>query len=106
MPERLGIIAGSKTLPFVIAREARAAGVKQLVAIGFENETDPALAREVDEMVWLRVGQLGKMISAFQTRGISQCVMAGQIAPKNLFDFPPDLKAMLLLLNCASPSMH
>jgi DUF1009 family protein len=43
------------------------------------------------------VGQLGKLIDAFSRRGISRCVMAGQIAPKNLFDLRPDLKAVALL---------
>jgi len=97
MIESLGIIAGSKGLPLVVAREARAAGVRRLVAVAFENETHPDLALFVDEMVWLRVGQLSKMISAFKNRGIDRCVMAGQIAPKNLFELRPDLKAMMLL---------
>ncbi|MGH8022318.1 MAG: DUF1009 domain-containing protein, partial [Limisphaerales bacterium] len=70
--DSIGIIAGNRTLPLEFARQARAAGVKRLVAVAFENETDPALAQLVDETVWLRVGQLGKMISAFTDRGIKQ----------------------------------
>ena len=97
MIETLGIIAGSRTLPMVIAQEARSSGVRRLVAVGFENETDLELARQTDEMVWLKVGQLSKMIAALRERGVRQCVMAGQIAPKNLFEVRPDLKAMLLL---------
>jgi UDP-2,3-diacylglucosamine hydrolase len=105
MIETLGLIAGSRSLPLVIAREARKSGVR-VAAVGFENETDPALESEVDEMVWLRVGQLAKMISAFSSRGISRCVMAGQIAPKNLFDVRPDLKAMVLLLKLKEKNAH
>ncbi|MGD0745778.1 MAG: UDP-2,3-diacylglucosamine diphosphatase LpxI [Verrucomicrobiota bacterium] len=96
--ESLGLIAGNRSLPLEFARQARAAGVKWLVAVAFENETDPALAPLVDEIVWLKVGQLSKMISTFTGRGIRQCVMAGQIAPKNLFDLRPDLRAMGLWL--------
>ena len=96
--EPMGLIAGSRSLPILFAREARAAGVSKIVAVGFEKETDPALASLVDEMVWLRVGQLSKMIRAFTERGIRRCVMLGQIAPKNLFDLRPDLRAMSLLL--------
>ena len=81
-PESLGMIAGNRMLPLLFAREARSLGVKRLVAVGFEGETDPALASLVDEIVWLRVGQLSKMISAFTERGITHCVMVGQIAPK------------------------
>src|SRR5206468_12022185 len=69
-------------------------------------ETDPALAQLVDEIVWLRVGQLSKMISAFTDRGIKQCVMAGQIAPKNLYDLRPDLRAMVLLFRLKEKNAH
>lgn len=96
--EHLGIIAGGKSLPLELARLARAAGLKRLFAVGFEGETDPALAGLVDEMVWLKVGQLARMIEAFRQRGITQCVMAGQISPKRLFDLRPDLRALTLLL--------
>lgn len=94
----LGMIAGSRSLPLALARLARASGVQRLIAVGFQDETDPALAQLVDELVWLRVGQLNKMIEAFRTRKISQCVMAGQISPKRLFDLRPDLRALGVLL--------
>lgn len=106
MADPLGIIAGSRSLPLVIAREARRAGVPRIVAVGFENETNPELCNLVDELVWLRVGQLGKLISAFRDRGIARCVMAGQIAPKNLFDVRPDVKAMLLLWRLKEKNAH
>jgi len=104
--ESLGLIAGNRSLPLEFARQARAAGVKRLVAVAFENETDPALAPLVDEIVWLKVGQLSKMISAFTGSGIKQCVMVGQIAPKNLFDLRPDLRAMGLWLRLPEKNAH
>src|SRR5271154_3271269 len=105
-PELLGIIAGNRTLPVEFARQARAAGVKKLIAVAFENETGPELAKFVDEIIWLKVGQLSKMISAFTDRGVKQCVMVGQIAPKNLFDLRPDLRAMGLLLRLKEKNAH
>jgi DUF1009 family protein len=102
----LGLIAGNRSLPLEFARQARAAGVKHLVAVAFENETDPALAKLVDEIVWLKVGQLSKTISAFTSRGVKQCVMVGQIAPKNLFDLRPDLRAMTVLLRLKEKNAH
>jgi hypothetical protein len=104
--ESIGLIAGSRSLPLDFARLARAAGVKRIVAVAAEGETDPALAPLVDEVVWLNVGQIGKMISAFTSRGITQCVMAGQIAPKNLFDLRPDLRAMGVLLRLKEKNAH
>jgi hypothetical protein len=104
--ESLGIIAGNRTLPLEFAKLARAAGVKKLVAVAFENETEPELAKLVDEIVWLRVGQLSKMISAFTDRKISKCVMVGQIAPKNLYDLRPDLRAMGILFRLKEKNAH
>jgi hypothetical protein len=105
-PASLGLIAGNRSLPLEFARQARAAGVKRLVAVAFENETDPALAPLVDDIVWLKVGQLSKMISAFTDRSVKQCVMAGQIAPKNLYDLRPDLRAMSLLFRLKEKNAH
>jgi len=96
--DTLGIIAGNRSLPLLFAKQARDLGVKRLVAVAFEGETDPELAKLVDDIIWLKVGQLAKMVSAFTARGVKQCVMVGQIAPKNLFDLRPDLRAMALLL--------
>jgi DUF1009 family protein len=104
--DALGIIAGSRTLPLALAREARRLGVPRLVAVAFEKETDPSLASLVDEIVWLKVGQLSKLISAFRDRRVHHCVMAGQIAPKNLFDLRPDLRAMGLLLRLREKNAH
>lgn len=105
-PASLGLIAGNRSLPLEFARQARAAGVKRLVAVAFEDETDPALTSLVDDIVWLKVGQLSKMISAFTDRGVSQCVMVGQIAPKNLFELRPDLRAMGLWLRLPEKNAH
>src|ERR1035437_4793003 len=104
--ESIGLIAGSPSLRLDFARLARAAGVKRIVATAVEGETDPALAGLVDDIVWLKVGQLSKMISAFTRRGVKQCVMVGQIAPKNLYDLRPDLRAMAMLLRLKEKNAH
>jgi DUF1009 family protein len=104
--DTLGIIAGGRSLPLIFARQARSLGVKRLVAVAFEGETDPQLTALVDEIVWLRVGQLSKMIKAFNDRSVTQCIMAGQISPKNLFDLRPDLRAMALLFRLKERNAH
>jgi len=105
-PEQLGIIAGNRSLPLVFARQARRMGVQRLVAVAFKGETDPALAELVDDIVWLRVGQLAKMIAVFTDREVRQCIMAGQIAPGNLYDLRPDLRAMALLFRLKEKNAH
>ena len=93
----LGIIAGNGTYPLAMAKAARSAGVERIVAAAFHNETDPALAEIIDQIEWMRVGQLGRMISFFKKAGVTEVVMSGQINPKNLFDLRPDIKALLVL---------
>lgn len=96
-PATLAIIAGNGAYPFAMARSARAAGVKRLAVAAFQNETDPALSDLVDEIEWMRVGQLGRMLGFLKKSGARHAVMSGQIHPKNLFDLRPDLKALVLL---------
>lgn len=93
----LGIIAGNGSYPFLLARAARAAGVERLCAAAFQGETDPALAALVDDVAWMRVGQLGRMLAYLNSQGVTRAIMAGQIAPRNLFDLRPDFRALLLL---------
>ena len=104
--ETCGIIAGNRSLPLLFARQARTLGVRRLIAVAFENETDPDLAPLVDEIVWIKVGQLGKMIAAFKDRGVRHCVMLGQIAPRNLFEVRLDLRAMAVLLRLKERNAH
>jgi UDP-2,3-diacylglucosamine hydrolase len=104
--DTIGIIAGNRSLPLAFAEQAKAQGIKRLVAVAFENETDPALAQNVDDIIWLKVGQLTRMIAAFKDRGVSHCVMLGQIAPKNLFDVRPDMRALGLLMKLKERNAH
>jgi DUF1009 family protein len=97
IPHTLAIVAGSGSYPHAMARGARKAGVQRLVVAAFQNETDPELAGAVESIEWMRVGQLGKMLSFLKESGAQHAVMSGQIAPKNLFDLRPDMKALLLL---------
>jgi len=93
----LGIIAGNGVYPKKLADAARKAGVRKIVAAAFSDETDPALAQHVDLVEWLRVGQLSRLLKFFREQKVHQAIMAGQIAPKNLFDLRPDWKALLVL---------
>jgi DUF1009 family protein len=93
----LGIIAGNGVYPRLLAAAAQKAGVKKIIAAAFTGETDPALEQHVDVLEWMRVGQLNRLLTFFRAHDIRQAIMAGQIAPKNLFDLRPDLKALMLL---------
>src|SRR4051812_23320472 len=105
-PETLGIIAGDRSLPLLLAREARASGVRKLVAIGFEDQTNRDLQPLVDTMVWMKLGQLSKLIDAFHEHGVRHCVMVGKIAPKSFFDVRPDFRATMAVLKLREKNAH
>jgi len=93
----VGIIAGNGVYPRLLADAARKAGLKKIIAAAFAGETDPVLAQHVDLIEWVRVGQLNRLLKFFNQNKVHHAIMAGQIAPKNLFDLRPDWKALLLL---------
>ena len=93
----LAIIAGNGVYPRLLANAARKAGVKNIVAAAFTDETDQVLKQHVDVLEWMRVGQLGRLLKFFRGQDVRHAIMAGQIAPKNLFDLRPDLKALMLI---------
>lgn len=97
VPETLGIIAGSGVYPLLLADAARVAGVKRIAVAAFKDETSQDIVNRADEIEWLRVGQLGRLLSFFRDKKVQHAIMAGQIAPGNLFNLRPDFKAMFLL---------
>src|SRR5438477_12585264 len=96
-PDVLGIIAGNGVYPRLLADSARRAGVRKIIAVAFTSKTYQALAQHVDIVEWMRVGQLNRLLKFFRDQKIHHAIMAGQIAPKNLFDLRTDWKALLLL---------
>lgn len=97
IPDNLFLIAGSGRYPSLVIESARAAGVRQITVAAFEGETAEATTAAANEVHWLKVGQLGKMLTAAKKSRAHFAMMAGQIAPKNLFDLRPDFKALMLL---------
>jgi DUF1009 family protein len=97
IPETLFLIAGRGRYPSLVIEAARAAGVKKIFVAAFDGETSEATTASADEVRWLRVGQLGKLLDAAKKSGARHAIMAGQLAPANLFDLRPDLRALVLL---------
>jgi len=97
MDKRIGLIAGSGQFPFVFSQAARDNGYA-VYAVAHLNETEPRLDQYVDDIKWVRLGQLKKIIKFFAGHGIRQAVMAGAIKKTRIFkDVRPDLKAIGIL---------
>jgi DUF1009 family protein len=67
-------------------------------------ETDPALERVVAEaggsLVWVGVGQLGKMIRFFKREGVERAIMAGQVKHVQIFSGAlPDIRMLRMLVS-------
>ena len=96
-PELLALIAGRADYPLLLARAARARGVRRIAAFAFKGETSREIEQVADDVVWLHAGSLGALLDALKNSGARHAVMAGQINPKNLFHIRMD-KALLDLL--------
>lgn len=79
-----GLIAGWGEFPILVTQVLRQQGA-HVVAVGFPEETEPRLEKLVDEMHWISLGQLGKLLKLFKSAGVEQAVMAGLIRHKQLF---------------------
>ncbi|MCB2185067.1 MAG: UDP-2,3-diacylglucosamine diphosphatase LpxI [Deltaproteobacteria bacterium] len=96
-PESIGIIAGTSKFPLLFAQAARERGLR-VVAVAHKGETFPELAELVDEITWVQLGQVGKLLKAFKKAGVSRAVMCGGVKKTRMFsDVRPDFKALALL---------
>lgn len=96
----LGLIAGRGRLPLDVARAARRRGVS-VAAVAFPGDTDPALAETVERIVWLRLGEIGRLLEFLREAGVKDAVLAGKILKTNLYGdlaaLRPDARALALL---------
>ena len=100
--ERIGLVAGNGRFPLLFAAAARAEGV-HVVAVAHRGETSEDLVALVDELTWVRVGELGKLIRALRRAGVRRAVMAGGIGkPRHLSDIRPDLRGAAFLAKTRS----
>lgn len=93
----VGLIAGNGPLPVLFAREAAASGLR-VVAVAHLGETSCELERVVDLIHWVRVGELGKLVAAFQEQGVRSAMLLGGIDKKRaLRDLRLDQWAMRVI---------
>jgi len=93
-----GLIAGNGRFPFLVLEGARKAGVSLSVA-AIREETDPEIERFAERVVWVGIGQLGKMIRFFKREGVEKVMMAGQVKHVQIFSGAlPDIRMLKMLL--------
>lgn len=100
--KKLGLIAGNGKFPLLFAEEAKRQGYR-VIAVAHHGETEKAIDQAADDVTWLYVGQLGKIIRTFQRAGVTEAVMAGGIHKVKLFgNFRPDFHGARFLAKLKS----
>jgi len=95
--EMIGLIAGGGKFPLMIAHSVRKQGFR-IIAVALQGETDASLAENVDKVVWIELGQLGKLISTLKKNGVQKALMAGTITKHRMFGtIKPDRKGLNLI---------
>jgi DUF1009 family protein len=95
---RYGLIAGNGKFPFMVIEGARRAGVELSVA-AIREETDTRIEQQVERLIWVGIGQLGKMINFFKGEGVEKAIMAGQVKHVQIFSRAvPDARMLKMLL--------
>lgn len=96
----LALIAGAGSLPSEAARLLRKQG-EPVCAIGFSGLTDSCLEDEVDEVRWLRLGQLEAMSDGLHAMGVERLLLVGKVSKRLLYEgrgiVDPDSEAIHLL---------
>ena len=75
----VGLIAGNGKFPFEFIRGATENGYR-VAAVCHYHETDPAIDGIVDSSKWIKLGELGKVIETFKSKGVNRVAMAGGIS--------------------------
>ena len=96
---KYGLIAGNGQFPFLVAEGARRLG-KSLAVVAIKEETDPRIDEVADDVTWVGIGQLGKMLSFFKEKGVEKAIMAGQVKHVQIFSGAmPDMRMVKMLWN-------
>lgn len=95
---KFGLIAGNGKFPFMVLEGAKKAGAEIVVA-AIREETDPEIEHLTDTVMWVGIGQLGKMIRFFNEHGVEKAIMAGQVKHVQIFSRAiPDARMLKVLL--------
>lgn len=100
------LLAGKGDYPLLLAQSARAQGVRRIKAVAFRHETDRAIARHVDEVKWIYLGQFGAVLDTLEAWGIKHAVMVGQITPTHLFSLRFDRMTFEILKRLKHRNAH
>ncbi len=81
---RFAVIAGNGHFPFLVIEAARDQGIEPLV-IAIQEEASPELARKSNEIHWLSLGEVSKLLDLLKAETVVNVLLAGQVKHAQLF---------------------
>ncbi|MGH7907071.1 MAG: LpxI family protein [Candidatus Binataceae bacterium] len=94
---KLGLIAGNGVFPMEVAAAARRHGIR-IIAVAHRGESRPELEPLCDEITWINVGEMQRIVDVLKAARVSEAAMAGGIARSRLSQsFKPDARALKML---------
>ncbi len=99
--DRLGLIAGTGSLPAHILNEAGERGFDVFI-IGLTGFTDPLLGSKTKNIFWVKLGQIDRAVAFLRENNITRLVMAGKIEKSNLlkpWNLRLDRRALRIIRN-------
>ena len=97
---RIGIVAGSGSLPAAIAHEAKAAGHDPFI-LGITGNADSSIERFPH--AYVHIGQIGRLLGTLRREGCKRIVFVGALRRPNIFRIRLDagfLRHMPQLMRC------
>ncbi|MFH1678722.1 MAG: UDP-2,3-diacylglucosamine diphosphatase LpxI [Candidatus Omnitrophota bacterium] len=82
--KKIGLIAGNRKLPLLFCAGAKAKGYS-VVVIAIKGDTALKIKKLADKVYWLKLSEFRRLFEIFESEGVKQVVMAGQISPARLF---------------------
>ncbi len=103
MSDNIGIIAGEGEFPFLVVQGVKDTG-KKVFVVAIKGHTRQEIAVICDDIIWIHIGQLGKLINFFKRNSVKKVIFAGAINKPKALNIRPDFRAAKLILKLRSHS--
>ncbi|MBI4972046.1 MAG: UDP-2,3-diacylglucosamine diphosphatase LpxI [Candidatus Omnitrophica bacterium] len=100
---KIGVIAGFGDFPREVCERAKKKGY-EISLCGVEGEASPDLETLADKTVWVRLGEIGKLLHFFNRENVNKVILAGKIHKVGILSgkVVPDLDAIKMLASVRS----
>jgi len=95
---KIGVIAGYGDFPIEVCNAAQKQEL-EVVLCAIKGEANPSITDPIKESIWVKLGELGKVIKFFKENNVEQVILCGKIHKVNLLkgDVIPDLEMLKLV---------